>query len=775
MAHSALAIDNITELYVGYFNRAPDPAGLNFWVAQRNAGATLDGIANSFSLTPEAQNLYGFLSAPLVGNPTTFLSSVYSNLFGRTDLTGAADVAGIAYWTAQLSNPAVSVGRIIVDIISGAQGNDALVVANKSAVGKTFAQNLVDSNADFNSTLAANAFVGVTSDAATVTTANTANATAIAGIAGSAAGGTFTLTANDAVLTNTTSSKVSPAGSLSNGSDTIDALNLLASTVVISDASSTDNDTLKALGNATSAPLVSKIENIDITSIGATVLQFTNITGAKNAIFNGASSSDATFSKLSATAAPTITIGATSKTLTVNQLTHAGTTDVLNVTLAGSKGGLTIDTEAAGALETLNLVSGTTTNAIVASVGATTTGVTKTVVTGASDLIIIGATDGQISGTNKFNAIDASAHTGVLTLQVGATSATTTITDTAIALAAHKGVDKVVLNDDTVVTVSGASSGLAIELNSDLAFATFTVSGSATVADAASNADIINVTLTGSKTAGTSSNVGAVTFTNFETLNLKSSGIAHTVGDLVTAGSGTALDTVNISGDKDLTLTGLSGSLEKIDATGFTGKLTMAANTNTVLLSLTGGDGNDTLLGGDNTTGVTVINGGAGDDKITGGLGVDTITGGAGNDTFRFTAVADSASPTIVDKITDFTGNQAAAGDGFQFGLGAAAFGTGITFTTGTTATVTAITVATAADIAGVATGAQAVTGGVLSSSAAAQFYDITVTAGAAAGRYLILNDEVAALSVTAATDDLIVNITGVTGALNAQDFTFVA
>ncbi|MFP5468598.1 MAG: DUF4214 domain-containing protein, partial [Alphaproteobacteria bacterium] len=45
------AIDDITNLYVGYFNRAPDPAGLNFWVTQYTAlgqtPAALAGIAQS--------------------------------------------------------------------------------------------------------------------------------------------------------------------------------------------------------------------------------------------------------------------------------------------------------------------------------------------------------------------------------------------------------------------------------------------------------------------------------------------------------------------------------------------------------------------------------------------------------------------------------------------------------------------------------------------------------------------------------------------------------
>ena len=48
----------------------------------------------------------------------------------------------------------------------------------------------------------------------------------------------------------------------------------------------------------------------------------------------------------------------------------------------------------------------------------------------------------------------------------------------------------------------------------------------------------------------------------------------------------------------------------------------------------------------------------------------------------------------------------------------------------------------------------------------------MTVTAGNLAGRYLVVNDATAAI---VAGTDAIINVTGITGALNAQDFLFVA
>jgi hypothetical protein len=44
--------DLITELYVGYYNRAPDPSGENYWVTQLAGGMSLSAIAQSYTNGP---------------------------------------------------------------------------------------------------------------------------------------------------------------------------------------------------------------------------------------------------------------------------------------------------------------------------------------------------------------------------------------------------------------------------------------------------------------------------------------------------------------------------------------------------------------------------------------------------------------------------------------------------------------------------------------------------------------------------------------------------
>ena len=74
-----------------------------------------------------------------------------------------------------------------------------------------------------------------------------------------------------------------------------------------------------------------------------------------------------------------------------------------------------------------------------------------------------------------------------------------------------------------------------------------------------------------------------------------------------------------------------------------------------LLLTGTGGDGNDTLFGSDGRDTLTglalsdLIFGGDGDDFINGGFGYDRVNGGTGADRFYYLGVADHGSDWIQD------------------------------------------------------------------------------------------------------------------------------
>ena len=120
--------EEITQLYVATFNRAPDAAGLNYWM--NDSGLTsLEDIASSFFQSQEAQTLYGDAVTT-----QDMVSAAYQNLFGRE-----ADSAGLNYWTEQIDSGNISETLMIEALINGAQGNDATVLENKTTVGVAFA------------------------------------------------------------------------------------------------------------------------------------------------------------------------------------------------------------------------------------------------------------------------------------------------------------------------------------------------------------------------------------------------------------------------------------------------------------------------------------------------------------------------------------------------------------------------------------------------------------------------------------------------------------
>lgn len=125
----------LTELYIAYFNRAPDAIGLFYWGDQMAGGMSLREIAAHFFDQPETRAMYGSLD-----DLPSFVTAVYQNVLGR-----APDAEGLAYWLDQLeSDSAVTPPTFIQAIIAGAKADtggpaDAAYLANKVLLGGHFA------------------------------------------------------------------------------------------------------------------------------------------------------------------------------------------------------------------------------------------------------------------------------------------------------------------------------------------------------------------------------------------------------------------------------------------------------------------------------------------------------------------------------------------------------------------------------------------------------------------------------------------------------------
>lgn len=137
---------NVVELYIAYFNRAPDAMGLNYWGTRFSQDFTLPEMAESFFVQPETRSLYeaALDTDGSLTDAQSFVSAVYTNVLGR-----AADQNGFNYWVDELqNNPDITPGIFILAILNGAKNPsnpvpqsalDQQYLATKADLGAYFA------------------------------------------------------------------------------------------------------------------------------------------------------------------------------------------------------------------------------------------------------------------------------------------------------------------------------------------------------------------------------------------------------------------------------------------------------------------------------------------------------------------------------------------------------------------------------------------------------------------------------------------------------------
>lgn len=478
----------------------------------------------------------------------------------------------------------------------------------------------------------------------------TTGGTAESGTTGTTTGGnTFTLTAANAVITPTTSSNATPAGTMTAGNDTVNAVTL-SNGAFVQDSSTTDADVFNAVINANSTPVLMNVETINATMAGAT-LTLTNTTGATQVNVDGANGTVATGNS---------------------------TMPLINL-VSGYAGTATVTSNAAADAQTIRLsgtsnasVTSTVSTAVTVNVAANSTLATLTAAAGTVN--VTGSANLGVTTLATLTGLNAGTFAGNLT--VGNIAAVTVTGGT--------GADSFTQTTAVNATVAGGDG------NDTFSFgATGTLDNGDSV-NGGNGIDTVALTadrLTGATDFDNVSNIEVIT-----TINTVNDVVITTQEALVAVG---ATLTLNASA----TLTG-AGNLN------FDGSLE-----NNGFFNITGGNSTaagDTILGGLNADTIT---GGAGADTITGNGGNDSIiltdasataAAATGSDTVVFAA---TAAANGIDVITGFTtAGTAAGGDVLDFTafLGGAASGlTAYTANPGVATDLTADGIITLVDIAG--------------------------------------------------------------------------
>jgi len=127
----------LQQLYIAYFGRAADPAGIDYWVAQ---GTTTEDFAASMYAQPEFQDVNASLTTTLQ------INAIYQNLFGRD-----GDAKGLTYWTNKVTSGEMELASIANDLIWSVDNDpqsqaDVDALANKTAAAELFTEDIRDSD-----------------------------------------------------------------------------------------------------------------------------------------------------------------------------------------------------------------------------------------------------------------------------------------------------------------------------------------------------------------------------------------------------------------------------------------------------------------------------------------------------------------------------------------------------------------------------------------------------------------------------------------------------
>ncbi|BBB68274.1 hypothetical protein UNDYM_4021 [Undibacterium sp. YM2] len=118
----------IQNLYIAYFNRPADKAGLAYW---KDVSLSLLQIAQSFSEQKEYASAFAGFTAEQT------INALYNNLFNHK-----ADADGLAYWSGQIKSGKVSIGAAAIAILNGATGADQMAVQSKNVAAIAFTKKL---------------------------------------------------------------------------------------------------------------------------------------------------------------------------------------------------------------------------------------------------------------------------------------------------------------------------------------------------------------------------------------------------------------------------------------------------------------------------------------------------------------------------------------------------------------------------------------------------------------------------------------------------------
>ena len=598
--------DYVQKMFIAYLGRAAAQGALDYYGdlidtdEELGKAQLFDDLYNS----AEGQALYGSLSTDKV------IEQIFQNGFNRDPA-----FEGTTYYYNAIGDGTFNILEAAAVIANDAAPADAAILDAKQTAADTITTELgTDTTAI--AAYSANAEEARTSlnkvTDATSAAAYDAAAEVAAINSGNQIGTTTALTTGQDTVNGTS------------GNDTITGSDTTVTAAdVVSDGSSTDNDTLALTGAAF-------VNSIDTT--GTTISGIENITGTFDSLTaftldlaGLADDSNITVSNVRDGS----TAGATVANVTNSSIVNAG---------SGLAGGLTVTMDAANSSVTVNSAGVTGTTAVTTTgtgsiiVNSDTDAVTAASANGAITITAAGAAAGAISGTATTTAgntanvyVEADSATGTVTADTDRGNATVhaDATATTVTATADAGIATVDAASSLAITTTGVTTNITSgATGTATAPVVLTVGGTAGTADTATitaagavtltnNANLEGLTLSGNGAAVTyTAAVGEImTLTGDQDVTIAGTAAviaASTVTDSTTGGTTTASATLgaanydfsNVGVDTiSMTATAGSQSYTFVDGQDVTVAAAPGAATHTLTLDITDNDATTTLSG----------------------------------------------------------------------------------------------------------------------------------------------------------------------------------
>ncbi|WP_311945012.1 DUF4214 domain-containing protein [Halomonas piscis] len=122
------ALTQAQQLYVAYYGRPADEAGLQFWADKIDQNG-VDAVVNDFGTSTEFEARFGDLSSE------ELVQNLYQQAFGRP-----ADAEGLEFYTERLDDGRLTLAEIANTIAGGAQNDDITVLENKVAAADLYTE-----------------------------------------------------------------------------------------------------------------------------------------------------------------------------------------------------------------------------------------------------------------------------------------------------------------------------------------------------------------------------------------------------------------------------------------------------------------------------------------------------------------------------------------------------------------------------------------------------------------------------------------------------------